>query len=110
MGETFHKIDPGIWNPTQNYEKNKVAPRNSVQNPGLKLFRALLCVRKRAFPFAVIYVLFMFCPPGDAACAGTILGICLGTPPRLGRDKIESSNPSLVIILFDLFTRSADPA
>ena len=27
-------------------------------------------------------------PHGDAA--GTILGICLGIPPRLGRDKIES--------------------
>ena len=41
-----------------NYEKIKVAPRNSVQNPGLEIFRSLLCVRKRAFPFTVIYVFF----------------------------------------------------
>ena len=57
-GKHFRKIDPGIWNPTWNFEKMKVAPRNSVQNPGLEIFRALLCVRKRAFPFTVIYVFF----------------------------------------------------
>ena len=30
----FRKIDPGFWDLTLNYEKIKVAPRNSVQNPG----------------------------------------------------------------------------
>ena len=92
-----------------NYEKIKDAPQNSVQNPGLEIFRALLCVRKRAFPFTVIYMFsLMFCPleaaiaadrewgvwggakPPHGDAAGRRLGICLGTPPRLGRDKIES--------------------
>ena len=77
------------WTPTWKYEKTKVAPRNSMQKHGLEIFRSLLCVRKRAFPFTVIYVfLLMFCPPGDAA-TGRILGTCLGSLPRLGLDKFE---------------------
>ena len=32
--EHFRKIEPTFWDLTWNYEKIKVAPRNSVQNPG----------------------------------------------------------------------------
>ena len=65
----FRKIDPGIFDMAWNYEQIKVAPRNSVQNPGLEIFRALLCVRKQPFPFTVIYVFFGPWAP-------------LGTPPK----------------------------
>ena len=57
-GKHFRKNDPGIWNLTWNYENMKVVPQNSVQNPGLEIFRYLLCVRKQAFPFTVIYICF----------------------------------------------------
>ena len=41
-GETFHQNRP--WDLEPDLEKMKVAPRNSVQDPGLKIFRSLSCV------------------------------------------------------------------
>ena len=61
-GKHFTKIGPGIWNSAWNYETMKAAPGNSVQTPGLEIFRSLLCLRKRAFSFTVIYIFLHVVP------------------------------------------------
>ena len=83
-GKHFRKIDPGIWDPAWNHEKMKVAPRNSVQNPGLEIFRALLCVRKRAFPFMVIYVFVHVLSPWRRRLRRNNFGILSGYPSTPG--------------------------
>ena len=104
-GKHFRKIDSGIWDPTLNHEKMKVAPRNSEQNPGLKIFRALLCVGKRAFPFTVIHVFFDVLSPGDAA-GGRILGIGLGTLHAWAEIR---SSPKIPLLTFMDIQMTCEP-
>ena len=61
-GEHFRKIDPGIWNLTWNYEKMKVVSRNSVQNPGIEIFRSLLCQKTSISVYGNLRVFLMSCP------------------------------------------------
>ena len=79
----FRKSDPDSFSKNESRaSKFRAEPRSR------NIQISAMCQKTSISVYGNLRVFLMSSPPVDAA--GRILGICLGTPPRLGRDKIES--------------------
>ena len=88
-GGTFHQNRPWELEPRRESQADKSCASKFRAEPRSRNIQgSAMCQKTTISVYGNLRVFLTFCPPGDAA--GRRLGICLGTPPRLGRDKIES--------------------